>query len=317
MAYWFPQLKRMLVKSMNKKIEISYAGRYGRRNKVLADLIFSEGAKKVLLTDPEDNPGEPLCRTVCDASSTVYWNFLRDCDPNGITWIAYFPIGKRYTVDFLRVASFDDTVRVGIGKNGSMLVLKPVNNSVIPYRFAKMSWNGSWYYDPRGGVPGYDLIRQINNVKSDNVNDLWGKEAAIKGSLKTRMFLQGGSGSMALQHAWFGLETKMLTQGRLAVILSEEIGYKGTSITNMIEHAASFAYWNYLDGFPRESIVFIEKYCRGATYGGEEQVQEVCLTWNNEEQKYCSPIWKPIHQGSYLAGKVGCGVGIENEIVGD
>lgn len=298
-------------RTFSKKVEVSYAGHLGRRSKVLADIIVAGGMKTVLLTDPEDNPGDSLCRTVCNAASTVYWNFMMDCDPSKIRWIAYFPVGKRYTVDFLRVAGFDDTVRAGVDKVGNMTVLPAVNSTVIPYRSVSMSWNGSWFHDPKGGVPGYGLVKEINSVKSDRIDDWWGKEKAIRGMLETRMFIQGGPGSIALHQAWFGLETKVLTRGRLAVILSEESGYRGTSITNMIENAASFAYWNYLDGFPMEKLVFIERYCRGASHGGEEQVQEVGLIWNNVEQKYCGPTWKPVHPEGYLAGKVGCERGRE------
>ena len=60
---------------------------------------------------------------------------------------------------------------------------------------------------------------------------------------------------MALQHAWFGLEKKMLTQGRSRDLSKRSV----TERDNEHDRACGqLCLLDYLDGFPREHR-FIEK----------------------------------------------------------
>jgi hypothetical protein len=274
----------------SQKYLISYAGWQGRKSTCIADIVPWSGESElvVLLTDPPDNPGDSLFRSVCSAAGVVYWTFLRDYNPTKITWMSYFPVGQRYSTEFLKMARFDKTIMIGVAQDGSMSVLPQINTSVVPYRLTRMRWSGEWYSDPYAEFPSYDLVKRINQRKSSVMRRWPYQQGDGAGSISARIYFQGGIAATGLHPAWFRLETRMLLENKLIVKLSQERNYYGTSITNLFEYAASHAYWNYLTEYSPDNLVFIEQYDDG------EALTKVELDWDRETLRFCNPRWEPV-----------------------
>lgn len=276
-----------------KKYLISYAGWQGRKSICLVDIVPREEKPEpvVLLTDPPDNPGDSLFRSVCSVAGVTFWNFLREHhDPEKIIWMSYFPVNQgRYSTESLKVARFDQTIRIGVAPDGNMSVLPQINTSVVPYRLTRMRWNGAWYCDPRAEFPSYDFVKRINQGKSPTTSPWLCQQDTAAGKITTRIYLQGGIAATGIYPAWFRLETRLLPENKLFVKLSQERDYRGTSITNLFEYAASHVYWNYLSEYPVDRLVFFEQ------YDERESVTKVEMDWDKETLRFHNPRWKPVN----------------------
>lgn len=272
---------------MSKHLELFYFGNDCVRTKIAVDLVVIHGQFYCMLTDPEDNTGDKLAWSFAKAASISYHNLFRHVPQDMITWLAYFPLGKRYSAELLKKIPMVEAIKLEDAAGHERKLTENGWMRYSPYRIVRLEWNGEWFTSAQFIEAEESLVKKINEEKTNQVTpggvDIFNHPQ--------RFTIQGLRG-MGNFGTTFGVRAhRDEVQGRIVAVLSQQ-PESTTSITNTIELAASFVLWNYLPGYSPDQVIFVE--CYPENDEGKGKYTQVDFEWDTEYSRYVNPRWEPL-----------------------